>query len=138
MAEPTANLDSSGQSDDPVAGPVLYIGLLLGLALAITLFALAALTYAYSDADAAKKQSDAQGVDQKLNDNAKAQQIALLAGPVWVDQDQNIVRVPVERAMGLVLDDWHNGRKAIHWLPPAEVVVDNPPAAEPADAAENR
>ncbi|MCA9242904.1 MAG: hypothetical protein KDA32_03025 [Phycisphaerales bacterium] len=118
MADPTPNLASTAQGDDPVAGPVFYIGVLLGLSLLITVFAIGALTYGYVNATQAGR-VEGRG-DVKLLDNERAQREALLAGPIWVDQQQKIVRVPVDRAMELVLNDWKNGSKAIHWLPPAD------------------
>lgn len=102
MSNHEVGIDTSVTSDDPQARPVLLLGGVAVLVLVVTVIALQAL---FLSVKRSEEQSKVFAVPDSAVIKLQSQQLATLESYGWVDRDKGLVRIPVSRAMDLMVKD---------------------------------
>ena len=98
--QPTTMIDPA--ESDPRSAPTVLVGTVGLVLLAVILLLLEVLYQRTSQAEIERKVVDEQ--PQELR-QLEARQLEQLGGYAWVDRERGIVKVPLERAMELVIDE---------------------------------
>jgi len=103
---------------DPNAKTVAFVGIVGAVGVFLVVILLQIVFYRMQEMETARKVLDAG--PQELA-QIEAQQGAQLTGYAWVDEDNGVARIPIERAMELTVTSLNN---------PPEVVIEDEAAPE--------
>lgn len=95
----------TGMEGDPKAGLTLVVGIVGALVLVMIIVGLQALYYDVENEIVSEIYAEP-NLDVKL---VRAQQLELLNSYGWVDREQGVVRIPIDRAMELLIAEPRGG-----------------------------
>jgi hypothetical protein len=94
-------IKDADQQDDPDAPMTLIVAVLLAVVTVASVLALQGYFGKVQDAELRSKVVDVQPADLQ---QAREEGEALLEGYRWVDRDQGVVAIPIEKAMEMTVD----------------------------------
>lgn len=94
--------------DDLDTTMIAYVGVVGTIITFFTVFAVAALSYSFEKSETEVKVIE---VPEVTSDSILANQAAALTEYRWVNQDKNIVAVPIDRAMEIVVQEEQEKQK---------------------------